>query len=432
MNLLASPIMWVVIALSVGISILFITGTRYVAYRLVGRTQTLTVGGRDEFVLPSFPAVSPWQAIRTLALLLLLATGTAIILLRFFFGIGAVTNLSNQFPWGIWIGFDVMSGVALAAGAFVMAATAHIFRIERFEPLVRPAILTGLLGYLLVVAGLIVDLGRPYNVWRPLVHWQYHSPLWEVGCCVAIYTTVLFIEFLPVMLEKVNKFELVTRRLPTVSLYKLLRKVSIVFVILGVVLSTLHQSSLGSLWVLVPDKLHPLWYSLYLPVFFWLSAIAVGLAMTIVESTLSSKAFKRGLEIDLLADLAKAAVVVLSIYLVARGVDLVARDAWPLLFQPTVEAAAFWAEIGLGVIVPAILFAIPSLRRRPWVLFAGALMVVVFGIILNRLNISMVGLWSYTGMIYFPSWMEIVVTATLVTIGVIDLWAGSQIPAGLS
>ena len=111
--------------------------------------------------------------------------------------------------------------------------------------------------------------------------------------------------------------------------------------------------------------------------------------------------------------------MVLSIYLVARGVDLVARGAWPLIFQPTIEAGAFWAEIGLGIIVPAILFAIPSLRRRPWILFTGALMIVVFGVILNRLNVSMVGLWSYTGMIYFPSWMEIVVSATLVTIGVI-------------
>ena len=257
MNLLASPIMWVVLALSVGISILFITGTRFVAYRLVGRSQMMTVSGRDDFMLPSFPAVSAWQAIRTLALLLLLATGTAIILLRFFFGIGAVTNLSNQFPWGIWIGFDVMSGVALAAGAFVIAATAHILHLKRFEPLVRPAILTGLLGYLLVIAGLMVDLGRPYNVWRPLVHWQIHSPLWEVGCCVALYTTVLFIEFTPVILERVNRFEGVTKRLPTISLHKLLLKVSIVFVILGVVLSTLHQSSLGSLWVLVPDKLYP-------------------------------------------------------------------------------------------------------------------------------------------------------------------------------
>ena len=173
------------------------------------------------------------------------------------------------------------------------------------------------------------------------------------------------------------------------------------------------------MWVLIPEKLHQLWYSLYLPVFFWLSAIAAGLAMTIVESTLSSKAFKRGLELDLLADLAKAASIVLSIYLAAKVTDLLVRDAWPLLFQPTLQAGSFWVEIGLGVIVPIVLFAIAPLRRRPGVLFGGALLVVVFGIILNRLNINLIGMWSYTGMIYLPSWMEIVVTLTLITLGVV-------------
>jgi Ni/Fe-hydrogenase subunit HybB-like protein len=335
------------------------------------------------------------------------------------YGLGAVTNLSNHFPWGLWIAFDVMTGVALAAGAFVIAAVVYIFGLKRFEPLVRPAILTGLLGYLLVIGGLAVDLGRPYNVWRPLVHWQHHSVMWEVGLCVATYTTVLFIEFLPVILERLNNFAFITRRWPTVPIYHLLKKLSIAFVILGVVLSTLHQSSLGSLWVLVPEKLSPLWYSLYLPVFFWLSAVAAGLAMTIVESTLSSKIFKRGLELDLLADLAYAASSILVIYLAARGTDLLIRGAWPLLFEPTLQAAAFWTEVGLGVITPAILFAIRPLRHKPAVLFGGAFLVVVFGVILNRLNVSLTGLWPYTGYIYLPSWMEIIVTLTLVSFGVI-------------
>jgi Ni/Fe-hydrogenase subunit HybB-like protein len=419
MEMLASPLLWAVLALSIGIPVLFIMGARYVAYRLVGRPGSVTSPATEAFPIPTLRFVSRWQALRTLLLVLVLGTGTGIILLRFVYGLGAVTNLSDQFPWGLWISFDVMSGVALAAGAFVIAATVHIFRIERFEPLVRPAILTGLLGYLLVVAGLVVDLGRPYNVWRPLVHWQHYSVLWEVGVCVATYTTVLFIEFLPVVLERLNTIKAVTKRLPTVLLYRLLKKISIGFVILGVVLSTLHQSSLGSLWVLVPEKLYPLWYSLYLPVFFWISAVAVGLAMIIVESTLSSKAFKRGLELDLLADLAKAASVVLFIYLVARGADLIAQGAWPLLFEPNLQAVAFWVEMGLGVLVPAMLFAIKPLRHKPAVLFGGALMVVLFGVVLNRLNVGIVGLWPYTGQVYFPSWMEVVVTITLVSFGVI-------------
>jgi Ni/Fe-hydrogenase subunit HybB-like protein len=417
MEAMVTPLLGLVVALSVGIPVLFVLGARYVAYRVAGRPESLHIPAADVFPVPRFE--SRWQALRTLALVTVLGIGTGIILLRYVYGIGEVTNLSNRFPWGLWIGFDVMGGVALAAGAFVIAAMGHIFGLKRFEPLVRPAILTGLLGYLLVIAGLMVDLGRPYNVWRPLIHWQHHSVMWEVGLCVATYTTVLFIEFLPVILERVNQFQPVAKRLPTVPLYKLLKKISIVFVILGVVLSTLHQSSLGSLWVLIPTKLSPLWYSLYLPVFFWLSAVAVGLAMTIVESTLSSKAFKRGLELNLLADLAKYASVVLAVYLVARFADLLMRGAWPMLFEPTLQAAAFWVELGLGVIVPMILFAIKPLRRKPAVLFSGAAMVVIFGVALNRLNVGLVGLWPYTGYIYFPSWMEVVVTITLVTIGVI-------------
>lgn len=419
MGITLSPVFWLIAALSIIIPVLFVMSVRYLAYRLAGRPESVPVPVAEPVPIPALRFASRGQTIRTLLVLVLLGTGTGIILLRFVYGIGAVTNLSNRFPWGLWISFDVMSGVALAAGGFVIAATAHIFAVKRFEPLVRPAILTGLLGYLLVIAGLVVDLGRPYNVWWPLVYWQHHSVLWEVGVCVATYTTVLFIEFLPVILEQANRYEFITRRLPTRQFYRLLKKISIVFVILGVVLSTLHQSSLGSLWVLVPEKLSPLWYSLYLPFFFWMSAVAVGLAMTIVESTLSCKAFKRGLELDLLADLARAAWVVLAIYLAARAADLIARDAWPLLFELNVQTVAFWAEIGLGVIAPMVLFAIKPLRHKPGVLFGGALLVVIFGVVLNRLNVSMVGLWPYTGYIYYPSWMEIAVTLSLVCLGVI-------------
>lgn len=409
-------ILWLVVALSIGLPLLFIVGLRYLALRLAGRSGALSA---PVIAIPIPHFASLWQVMRTLLFVIVLGITTSILLLRFGYGLGAVTRLSDQFPWGLWIGLDVMGGVALAAGAFVMAAAVHIFALKRFEPLVRPAILTGLLGYLLVIGGLMVDLGRPYNVWRPLVYWQYHSVMWEVGLCVATYTGVLFIEFLPVILERLNRVKGVTNYLPTIGLYALLKKISIVFVILGVILSTLHQSSLGSLWVLVPTKLSPLWYSLYLPVFFWLSAVAVGLAMIIVESTLSSKTFKRGLELDLLADLGRAASVVLVIYLFARGADLIIREAWPLLFEPTLQAASFWAEMGLGVMLPMLLFAVRPLRYEPAVLFSSALLVVIFGVVLNRLNVSWIGLLPYTGPIYSPSWMEIMISITLISLGVL-------------
>ena len=254
MAIISTPAFWFVLVLSIGLPLFLITSMQYVAYRLVSHRHTPQINVTNDFALLPLRFTSTWHLVRTLILVGVLGIGTGVILLRFALGIGAVTHLSNQFPWGIWIGFDVMSGVALAAGGFVMAATVHIFGIERFKPLVRPAVLTGLLGYLLVIGGLMVDLGRPYNVWRPLIHWQYHSVMWEVGLCVATYTTVLFIEFMPVILEKVNGYSSVTNRLPTVALYKLLKKIAIVFIILGVVLSTLHQSSLGSLWVLMPTK----------------------------------------------------------------------------------------------------------------------------------------------------------------------------------
>jgi len=419
MTAIGSPLLWIVLALSIGIPALFLVGARLVAFRFAGRPQTMSAPSSEVLPPAALEVPSLGRILRRMTLLTVLGAGVGVILLRFIYGLGAVTNMSDQFAWGIWIGFDVMSGVALGAGAFTIAAMAHIFNIRRFEPLVRPAILTGLLGYLLVIAGLVVDLGRPYNVWRPLFYWQHHSVLWEVGVCVATYTTVLLIEFMPVILERVNQFEAVTKRLPTVGLYNIMKKVSIVFVILGVVLSTLHQSSLGSLWVLMPTKVHPLWYSVYLPVLFWISAVAVGLAMTIVEATLSSRAFKRGLELDLLADLAKWSVVVLAIYLAAKFLDLLTRGALPYLFEPTLQAAAFWIEVGLGVILPMLLFSRESLRNNPRVLFIGALCMVIFGVVMNRLNVSYISLLPATGNIYAPSWMEILVSVTLVTFGVL-------------
>ncbi len=419
MGLFVLQLLGIVLFVGIGVSAVTILGLRYIAYRMAGQPGTLSASDYEAFPIPIIRFASWKKAIRTLLLAMLFGVGAALILMRFVYGIGAISNLSDQFAWGLWIGVDVMSGIALASGAFVIAAAVHIFRLKRFEPLVRPAILTGLLGYLLEFGVMTVEVGRPYNFWQMLIHWEYHSILWAVGICVVVVAGLLFVEFLPVVFERLRESEAVTRRVPISSLSHLLKKGWIALVVFGAVLATVHQSSLGAMWVLVPAKLYPLWYSLYLPVFFWISALAAGLTMPIVESILSSRAFKRGLELDLLADLAKASSVVLLVYLIARAVDLVTRGVWPLIFEPNVQAAAFWVEVGLGVIVPAILFAIKPLRHRPAVLFNGALMVVLFGIVLNRLNVSMVGIWPYAGYVYFPSWMEITVTVTLISFGVI-------------
>ena len=254
-------------------------------------------------------------------------------------GLGASTNLSDQFPWGLWIGFDVMCGVMLAAGGFTLTAAVEIFNIKRWHSIMRPTILTAFMGYLLVCAALMYDLGLPWNIWHPLIMRNPHSVMFEVAYCVMLYTTVLALEFSPIVFE----------RLKWNWALKAVRSVMIVFVILGVILSTLHQSSLGTLYLIMPNKLHPFWWSPLLPVFFYISAIAVGLAMIIFESSMSSKYFGRELELPILRDMGRVLVVVLAIYGILRFEDLYHRGVLHLVFVPGLRAALLPAgDVSLG------------------------------------------------------------------------------------
>jgi Ni/Fe-hydrogenase subunit HybB-like protein len=325
---------------------------------------------------------------------------------RFFYGLGAATHLTDQFPWGLWIGFDVLCGVGLAAGGFTMAAVVYIFNIKRFKPIVRPALLTAFLGYLLVIFALMFDLGKPYNIWHPIIMWNPHSVMFEVGWCVMLYTTVLALEFSPVVFE----------RLRWAKPLKIIKNFLIPLVILGVILSTLHQSSLGSLYLIVPEKLYPLWYSPLLPVLFFISSVAVGFAMVMFESFLSARAFNKQLEKHLLMNLARIVVFILSLYLLLKIQDFARRDVWGYLFLNRTETYLFWTEILLGIITPLILFAIPKIRMKRLTLFGGALMVVL-GFVMNRLNVAVTGMESYAQANYFPSWMEISVTLMIVALG---------------
>lgn len=327
---------------------------------------------------------------------------------RFMMGLGASTHLSDLFPWGLWVGFDVLCGVALAAGAFTLSAAVYVLHLDKYKPLVRSAILTGFIGYLLVIFGLMVDLGHPYRIWHPLIMWNPHSVMFEISWCVTLYTTVLALEFSAFLFEKINW----SRAL------KIVHTIIIPLVIMGVILSTLHQSSLGSLFLIVPYKLNPLWYSPWLPVFFFMSALALGCAMVIVESFISSRIFKRGLEIEILSDLGRVLIVVLVIYGIARGIDLAERNALSLVLQPGFEHLMFLAEILLAIVAPIILLSFQRARNNKLGLFMGASMVVA-GFILNRFNTSMTGLVRGSGVKYFPSWMELSVTFSLVALGLI-------------
>ncbi len=336
----------------------------------------------------------------------ILAVGAYATFVRFTSGLGRATNLTDMYPWGLWIGFDVMCGVGLAAGGFTIAALVHVFNVKRFEPILRPTILTAFLGYLLVIVGLMFDLGRPIAIWHAIIMWNPHSVMFEVAWCVMMYTTVLALEFAPIVLEKFK----MSRTL------RILRRVSIPIVILGVLLSTLHQSSLGSLFLIVPEKLYGLWYSPYLPVFFYVSALAAGCAMVIFESSLSARVFHRGLEMKILDEIGRIAVVLLSVYLIMRVLDGYYRGIGGLLFVPRMETYLYWFEMLVGVITPIILFSNARIRKSKNGLFAGAVMVIV-GFITDRLNVSITGMQASAGVSYFPSWMETSITLAIVTFG---------------
>jgi len=348
------------------------------------------------------PKLTFWRAV----LLVILAAGFYSTLLRFTKGLGAATHLSDRFPWGLWIGFDVICGVGLAAGGFTLAATVYLFHLRRFHPILRPSILTAFLGYALVAVALLYDLGKPYNIWHPLIMWNPHSVMFEVAWCVMLYLTVLALEFSPAVFE----------RLRMQKALKNLQAITVPLVILGVLLSTLHQSSLGSLFLIVPSKLHPYWYSPLLPLFFFVSAVATGMAMVIFESNLSARAFGQEIETPLLAALGKAMAVVLAVYGLLRFEDLRARGALAHLREPSTETVLFALETGLGLLLPLFLLLFRRVREDREGLFAAAVLVIT-GFLLNRLNVSITGLEYSAQAHYFPKWTEVAVTLSIVGTG---------------
>ncbi len=346
-----------------------------------------------------------------LVALAIVAAGVHATWVRFTGGLGAATHLSDRFPWGLWIGFDIICGVGLAAGGFAITTAVYILHLERLRPIARPAVLTAFLGYLLVILALMFDLGRPWNIWRAMVLWNPHSVMFEVAWCVMLYTTVLALEFSPMLFERLGWRRAI----------RVVKAVLVPLVGLGFILSTLHQSSLGSLYLIVPTKLHPLWYSPLLPLHFWMSAVAAGLAMVIFESGMSARAFGRALEFDLLQGVAKAMAVFLGLFLFLRFWDLGARGSLGLAFRFSgpggFEAQMFWLETAL-LGVPALLVVWRRARASPQAVFAAAAM-AVGGFLVHRLNVSTTGLAASSGVRYFPSWIEISVTLMIVTAGLV-------------
>ena len=347
------------------------------------------------------PKITFWRAVFFVIMLL----GAYSFFVRAYYGLGASTNLSDRFPWGIWIGFDILCGVGLAAGGFTLVAVVHIFNIEKYKPILRPTILTAFLGYVLVVVGLMFDLGRPDRIWHPMVMGNPHSVMFEVAWCVMLYNTVLALEFAPAICERFGWH---------IAL-KWLRSLSVPVVILGVVLSTLHQSSLGTLYLIVPSKMYPLWYSPLMPVFFFLSALCVGLAMTIFESWHSCRAFNLEPHHELMSSIGRVLSVATAFYLILRFADMRHRGVFHLLTLPRTETYCFWLEIGLFV-TGMVLLTQKAIRQRPVALYCSALM-IIFGFLANRLNVSIISIERASGTSYVPRWTEFMITLSIIALG---------------
>jgi Ni/Fe-hydrogenase subunit HybB-like protein len=324
---------------------------------------------------------------------------------RFAFGLGATTNLSDATPWGVWIGFDVMGGVALAAGGFIMAAAVYIFRLERLHPIVRPAVLTAFLGYAAVAVGLLFDLGLPWNIWHMIIFWNPHSPLFEVGWCVMLYLTVLALEFFPVPAEEFRGLSRVRAALI---------RFRMVLVIAGIGLSTLHQSSLGSLFLIMPYRLHPLWYSPVLPLLFLISAIALGMMMVIFESHTTAWLYRRKPETEALSSLGGAARWVIVLYLALRFGDLAVRGRLVHLVDGGWRPVFFWFELAVMALVPLAMFSIPRVRHSHGGQWSAAAL-GVFGVVLNRIDTGGLMHLGPAGQFYVPSWTEVSISAGVVS-----------------
>lgn len=345
----------------------------------------------------------------TITLAILVAIAFVILGIRFVFGIGSVTNVSDGYPFGIWIAYDVVIGSAFACGGYAMALLVYIFNKGEYHPMVRPALLASLFGYTLAGASVIFDLGRYWNFWH--IYWpgyaQINSVMFEVAVCITAYIVVMMIEFSPAVLEKFGLKDI----------KKKLNKVLFLIIALGVLLPSMHQSSLGSLLVVFGYQVHPLWQTLILPLLYLMTAVLIGFAIVIFESCLSSSGFRRPLELPLLTKLSRLMTGLLAVYLAVRLGDLMVRGALGFMFEPSIEGLMFWAEMGLFA-APLVLLADPASRLNPARLFIAAFCLMLAGFVL-RINSFLVGYETGAGWRYFPSVPEIMVSVGMIALEIL-------------
>lgn len=352
--------------------------------------------------------IKMWTPNTVVLVLGMLAGGVAVIY-RLTSGLGAVTNLSNVYPWGFWLGFDVLGGVAMAAGGFIIAAAIYLFNWKKYKPIGRPAILTAFLGYLMAVVALFLDIGHPFRLWHPSVMWQVHSVMWVVAIHVILYTTTLAIESSPMLFEKL-------------AMKKALRVVNGIMVgavVFGVMLSTLHQASLGAVFLIAPAKLSPLWFSSFMPYMFLISAVAMGMSMVSTEAMLSARVFNHQVDKEIFYGLARGTFNTLLIYLVLK-IGFLLKSGVGLAFNGSVAGNMYLLEMVIGVIIPVLLLARKKHRTSLRSIFAINVLVIT-GVLVNRVNVSIFGMQEYNvaqGAGYFPSLLEFLVTLGIISLGV--------------
>jgi Ni/Fe-hydrogenase subunit HybB-like protein len=359
--------------------------------------------------MESNPNIRTWTP-ATIVMVVLIILGSAVAMYRMLFGLGAATNMNDGYPWGFWLGLDVLGGVAMAAGGFIIACAVYLFNWKKYRPIVRPAILTAFLGYLMAVVAIFFDIGHPFRLPHPMFMWQYHSVMWVVALHVIFYTTTLALEFSPMLFERLG-WEKARR---TVG------KVMVGAVIFGVMLSTLHQSSLGAVFLIAPSKMSPLWWDTKLPFHFLVSAVAMGLSMVSFETMLSAKFLQHKVDKEIFFGLARGVLIVLSFYLLLKIYQLFAVASPKMALDGSVEGNMYLLEMLIGVILPVGILSVKKFRTNVNTIFSVNILVIA-GVMLNRMNVCLFSMESYNtwrGAAYSPSWKEFMVSLGIISLGV--------------
>lgn len=369
-----------------------------------------TLGDFFRFLIQEMKPRGPWLTPFNVISIPVILTGLVILVYRFIHGLGSVTNLSQETPWGLWMGFDVITGVALAGGAYVITFVVYVLRVEKYHSIVRATVLNGFLAYCFYGGALLIDLGRPWNAPNPYIgnSFGFSSVLFLICWHFLLYMVAEFIEFSPVIAEWLN----------LEKARKVLTKMTLVTVVLGITLSILHQAGLGALFLMAKPKVHPLWWSSFIPILFFVSSIYAGLSMIIVEGTISHGVFKKLIQPnshhtfdEIIFGLGKGAAIIMFVYYFFKALLFIHDKQWTMIN----DGWGYWylLEVIGFVLVPALMFAFGFKHRSLNIIKIAAVMALL-GILLNRLNVSVISFNWYSESHYYPSWQEIMVTLMVI------------------